>query len=138
MLRESPSGQTLSDATRRSREWARQLTDFLNTLADWRPGEEASDADFYHEKATVYEALLELAPTGDVGDRVAGSFVEFLKSSNLQQQNPVEWFWHARETVNRVRADHPERAAKILSEYRASGNIVLMLEAMLDQGRPRD
>ena len=131
-LRESPSGQTLSDATRRSREWARQLTDFLNTLADWRPGEEASDADYYHEKATVYEALLELAPTGDVGDRVAGSFVEFLKSSNLQQQNPVEWFWHARETVSRVRADHPERAAQILSEYRASGSIILMLEAMLD------
>ena len=132
-LRESPSGQTLSDGTRRSREWARQLTDFLSTLADWRAGEEASDADYYHEKATVYEALLELVPTGDSGDRVAGGFVEFLKSSNLQQRNPVEWFWHARETVNRVRTDHPERAAKILSEYRASGNIILMLEAMLDQ-----
>lgn len=131
-LREGPAGYTVPNATRRSPEWNRQVTDFLSTLADWRATEEASDADFYHEKATVYEALLELVPPGDMSDRVITGFVDFLKGSSLIQQNPVEWFWHARETVNRVRTDHPQQAAKILAAYRASGNIILMLEAMLD------
>ena len=135
-LREGPGGYTLPDATRRSPEWGRQLTDFLSILADWRPGEDVSEADYFHEKATVYEALLELVPGGDQWDRVASNFVDFLKSSNLAQQRPVEWFWPAREAVNRVRPDHPERAVKMLAMYRASGNIVLMLEAMLDQVAP--
>lgn len=131
-LRQSANGMTLPESQRRTPEWARQLTDFLGTLANWRPNEEASDADFYHQKATVYEALLELTPPGDAGDRVIENYVAFLKSASLQQQNAVEWFWHARSTVARVRPGHPEQAAKLLAAFRASGNIVLMLEAMLD------
>jgi hypothetical protein len=80
--------------------------------------------------------LLELVPAGDLSDKVIADFVRFLKTSNVQQDNTVEWFWHARSTVNRVRANHPEQAAKILAAYRASGNVVLLLEAMLDQVVP--
>ena len=136
LLRQSPTGATLTDAARRTPEWARQLTDFLSTLADWRANDEPSEADYYHEKATVYEALLELAPAGDLGDRVIDSYVGFLKSSNLQQQNAVEWFSHARSTLNRVRSGHAGQAAKLLAAFRSSGSIVLMLEAMLDQVAP--
>ncbi len=136
LLRQSPTGATLTDAARRTPEWARQLTDFLSTLADWRANEEPSEADYYHEKATVYEALLELAPPGDLGDRVIESYVGFLKSANLQQQNAVEWFWHARSTLNRVRSGHAGQAPKLLAAFRSSGSIVLMLEAMLDQAAP--
>jgi hypothetical protein len=131
-LRQGPAGNTVSDATRRSREWTRQLTDFLNTLANWRPNDESSEEDYYHQKAIVYEALIELAPSGDLSGRIIAEFVDFLKSSNVQQSNAVEWFWHARSTVKRVAAGHPEQAAQLLAAYRASGNIVLVLEAMLE------
>jgi hypothetical protein len=130
-LRQGPAGYTVSDATRRSHEWSRQLTDFLGTLANWRPSDEASEADYYHQKAIVYEALIELAPSGDLSSKIIAEFVDFLKSSNVQQSNAVEWFWHARSTVQRAAASHPEQAAQLLAAYRASGNIVLVLEAML-------
>jgi hypothetical protein len=135
-LRQGPNGVPLTDAARRSREWTRQLTDFLTTLANWRPNDELKESDYFHQKAIVYEALLDLTPPGDLSDSVLQAFIDFLKSSNLQQQNGVEWFWHARSTVSRVRPSHPEQAAKILAAYRSSGNIVLMLEAMLDQVSP--
>jgi hypothetical protein len=131
-LRQSPSGVNYSEATRRTPEWNRRLTDFLSTLANWSPAEEASDADYYHQKATVYEALLELAPPGDAGPQLIQSYLDFLKSSNVQRDNPAEWFWHARSTVNRVRPVHPEQADRLLAAFRASGNIVLVLEAMLE------
>jgi hypothetical protein len=135
-LRQSENGQTLPEAARRTKEWERQLTDFLATLASWSPDAEASEADYYHQKATVYEAMLELAPPGDLSDRIIRNFVDFVKSSSLQQENPVEWFWHARATVVRVRPNHPEQAAKIVAAFRASGNITLMLDAMLEQIAP--
>ena len=114
-------------------EWKRQLAEFLNDLANWSSGDER---DCYHQKAILYETLLETLPPGDLSDSVIESFVGFLKSSNLQRQSPVEWLWRARSMVNRVRPSHPGEAAKLLAAYRSSGNIVLMLVAMLDQVAP--
>ena len=128
-LRQGLGGSTSSDA-------ASQVTDFLNSLENWGSNSEASEEDYYHQKAIVYEVLLEVVPPGAPGDRVIDSFVSFLKSSNLQQRNAVEWYWHVRAAVNRVLPRHPDQAAKILAAYRSSGNIVLMLEAMLDQVAP--
>ncbi len=135
-LRQGSGGTTLSPEERKSPEWTTQLTDFLGTLANWRSGGDDTEPDYYHQKAIVYEALLELVPPGALSDKVIADFVGFLKNSNLQQDNTVEWFWHARSTVDRVRANHPEQAAKILAAYKASGNVVLVLEAMLDQVAP--
>ncbi len=100
-------------------------------LANWDARDESSDADFHNEKSTVYQALLELAPPGDLADRVMQSYVDFLRNSPLAQQNTVEWFAPALATVARIRPGHPEQAARLLASFRASGNIVLMLEAML-------
>ncbi len=135
-LRQSADGTNLTAAARRTPEWSRHLTDFLSLLANWRPGDEASESDYFHQKAIVYEALLELAPPGASSDAVIEAFTDFLKSSNLQQQNVVEWFWHARSTLDRVRPGQPEQYAKLLAAFRASGNIVLALEALLESVSP--
>jgi hypothetical protein len=135
-LRQAPGGSNYSDAARRTREWSRQLTDFLNTLDGWSASEEASETDYFHEKAIVYEALLELAPPGDLSDRVLEGFMTFLKSSNLSTQRPVEWYWHARSTLNRVGASSPQTAAKLAAAYRASGSMALSLDAALDEAAP--
>jgi hypothetical protein len=132
-LRQSPDGQNLSEAARQTREWRRQLTDFLNQLAGWKPTQEKSEEDYYHQRAIVYEALLELAPAGDVRNRVLDEYVAFLKTSNVQQRNPVEWYWHAHSTLARVRASQAAEAQRLLDAYAASGNLVLALEAALDR-----
>ena len=131
-LRMAPNGSQYSEEARSSDEWKRQLMDFLNTLASWSPVAEASEADYYHEKAIVYEALLELTPAGQLRDRVLLSYVDFLQGSNLQQQNPVEWFWHARSTLDRLRTQ-PSQEARLRAAFRASANTVLALEATLDE-----
>ena len=135
-LRTGPEGAPLPESLRNNREWKRQLSDFLTLLADWRPTAEKSESDYYHQRAIVYEALLELTPPGDVRSRVLDEFVGFLKGSNLQSQDPVQWFWHARSTLNRIRPTQPEEARRMLNAFAASGNVVLSLEAMLDKIAP--
>ena len=132
-LRQGPDGQTLAEAARQTREWRRQLGDFLNRIAEWKPTQEKSEEDYYHQRAIVYEALLELTPGGDVRDRVLDEYVTFLKTSNVQQRNPVEWYWHASATLKRIRTSRPMEAQRLLAAYESSGNLVLMLEAILER-----
>ncbi len=135
-LRTGADGRNLTEADRRSREWRRQLNDFLNTLAKWQPASENSEADYYHQRAVVYEALLELAPAGEVRSRILDDYVSFLNSSNVQQQNPVEWYWHIKSTIDRIRGTQPAEAQRVIAALSASGNTVLVLTANLERVAP--
>jgi hypothetical protein len=136
-LRQAPDGTNYNEAARRTREWSRQFGDVLNSMAGWKASDENSEADYFNQKATVYQALLELAPPGDASERVMASFVAFLRNSTLQQRSPVQWYWHARGALDRVRADQPDQAARIAIAFRTSGSIILMLDAMLDEVVPQ-
>jgi hypothetical protein len=134
-LRVAPNGSFYSEEARNTTEWRQQLMDFLNTLASWSPIAEDSEADYYHQKAIVYEALLELTPAGALRDRVLANYIDFLRGSNLQQENPVEWFWHARSTLDRLVTQTAE-AKRLRAAFRGSGNTILALEAVLDELAP--
>jgi len=88
-LRGSPNGHLFTEADRTTPEWQQQLTDYLSELADWTPGQEQSEADYYHQKCIVFEALLDLIPAGPQRDTVLLDDVEFIGNSNLQRQSPV-------------------------------------------------
>ena len=132
-LRVGSAGRPFSDADRSSREWQQQLTDFLSQLADWGPGQEKSEADYYHQKCVVFEALIELIPPGPQRDTMLQSYVDFIANSDLQQQSPVEWFMHAHSMLERVRSAGSGEPAKLLDAYQASGNPVLALYAALER-----
>ena len=135
-LRSGADGQTLSEAARSTREWKRELADFLGVLENWSVGDEKSEADYYHQRAIVYEALLELTPPGEQRNRVLNGYINFMVSSNLQQQSPVEWYWHAHSTLHRIRPTQPAEGRRILEAFAASGSLILTLEAMLDRLAP--
>jgi hypothetical protein len=135
-LRNGPDGAFLPESARATREWKRQLGEFLNRLGSWHASAEESEEDLYHQKAIVYEALLEFTPAGDQRSRVLGEFVGFLKGSNVQQQNPVEWYWHVRSTLNRLKPAQPAEAQRLLAAFESSGNVVLALEAALERVAP--
>jgi hypothetical protein len=132
-LRFTPEGKLYSDADRSSREWQQQLTDFLSQLADWTSSQENSEADFYHQKCVVFEALIELIPPGPQRDKTMQSYLDFITNSNLQQQSPVEWFMHAHSMLERVRTTNTGEPSKLLDAFQASGNPVLAVYAALEK-----
>jgi hypothetical protein len=132
-LRFGGASGVLSLQERTTREWLRQLTDYRKDLGDWSASDESNEADFFHEKALIYEALLDLIPTGAERDAVLGEYVGFLSGSNFQQQKPVEWFMQAREMFERVRDHDTAETGKILDSYRGSGMPVLTLYAAMER-----
>lgn len=135
-LRKGPDGQYLTEWARNTREWKLQLVDFLDSLAGWKVTGEKSEAAYTHQKAIVFEALLEMAPAGPERNRVLGEYLAFLRTANLQQENPVEWYWHARSVLNRLRATRPDERDRLMAAYEASGNVILTLQAALDRMAP--
>ncbi len=132
-LRFTPEGKPYSDADRSSHEWQQQLTDFLSQLAGWTPGQEKSEADFYHQKSVVFEALIELIPPGPQRDKTLEGYLDFITNSNLQQQSPVEWFMHAHSMLERIRTTNTGEPAKLLDAFQRSGNPVLALYAAIEK-----
>ena len=132
-LRFAPGGRPFSEADRSTREWQQQLAEFLGELADWSASQEKSEADFYHQKCIVFEALMELTPPSPQRDKTLQAYVDFMGNSNLQQQSPVEWFMHAHSMLDRVRSTNTGEPAKLLDAFQSSGSPVLALYAALEK-----
>jgi hypothetical protein len=132
-LRFGAEGKPLTDADRSSQEWQQQLTDYLRQLNEWGPGQEKSEADYYHQKCVVYEALVELIPPGPQRDTIFTAYVDFIGTSSLQQESPVEWFMHAHSMLERVRSTNSGEPGKVLEGFQKSGNPILALYAALER-----
>jgi hypothetical protein len=128
-LRYAADGKLLADSARSTREWQQQLTEFLSQLSDWTASQEKSEADYYHQKCVVYEALVELIPPGPQRDQTLQAYLEFIDNSNLQQQSPVEWFLHAHSMLERVRNTNNGEPSKLLDAFQSAANPVLALYA---------
>ncbi len=132
-LRMSPEGRVYADSDRTSPDWQQHLADFLSELAAWTPAPEESDADYYHEKCIVLEALIELVPPGTQRDKLFAEFLGFINQSALQQQSPVEWFMEADAMLERLRHSDNSELPKVLDMYQNSGSATLALEVELEK-----
>ena len=132
-LRFKDNGTMYSEAERNTPEWSQQLTDYMKDLGEWKPSDEKDESSYYHQKAIIYEMLVELTPRGPERDHAIQSFVEFVSGSNLQREKPVEWFFHAQSLLNRVRSQSNGEPAKVAAAFIESGNPVLVLYMELDR-----
>ncbi|MGD0295857.1 MAG: hypothetical protein ABSE86_02005 [Bryobacteraceae bacterium] len=128
-LRFTADGKLIPDSERASREWQDKLTDFLSQLGDWTSSQEKSEADYYHEKCVVYEALVELIPPGPQRDKTLQAYLDFISNSSLQRESPLDWFMHAQWMLERVNNSSNGEPSKLLSAFEGSGNAVLVLYA---------
>jgi hypothetical protein len=61
---------------------------------------------------------------------VIRQYVALLKSSNLQQESPLEWYAQVQRSANSIRGLGPEACAVFLDELERSGAAVLSLYAL--------
>ena len=131
-LRTSSGGVFYSAQERSSTEWNQKLQDFLAQLSAWTQSGEETELDFFNEKATVYESLIEVCPSGDGRQRLISAFVDFLKSSNVAGNSPVDWFWHAQNMYRRLRQSGDADAVKLMTAYQGSGSLMLEVYAQFN------
>lgn len=102
----------------------RHAPDLLQQVSSW--------SGPFEEKSLIYMALLDSASGPDF-EKTLAAFVEFLNSSNLQQQSPVEWFMPAKSLFDRFHDGNAVEAERVMAAYRESGNPILVLYAALEE-----
>lgn len=131
-LRWSPRGVAYSATDRAGSEWKQQFEAALADIAAWRlESNDSSSNDAFHQKALVYEALIDLAPAGEQRSKITKDFVSFLAAADLQRSNPAEWLWHVQAAFERMRESGDRDAERLLHAYRSSGNVLLEVFADL-------
>ena len=133
-VRVSPSGAVYSAPERAASEWTRKLEDFLGRLGGWKQSGEESALDFFHQKATVYESLIDVCPSGERRVRLINGFVSFLNGADAIGESPVDWFWHVQNLHRRLRQAGDRDAERLMGAYRASGNLIMEVYAELVGG----
>jgi len=131
-LRTSPEGRAYTELERATPEWQLRFTAFLSEMADWTSSDEKSEADYYHEKCTIFEGLVGLIAPGPEREKLLADYVTFINRSTLEQQNPVEWFMEADSMLSRLRGSDAEHGAA-MELYQASGSPTLALQVALER-----
>jgi len=135
-LRFGTGEKPLTMAERLEPKWELKLTEFLNLLSDWDRRGESAETDYFHQKAVLYEVLLELVPSAQTRERILREYVAFLGQPAMQQESRIQWFWHVTPLLGGTRlgkfADRP-RLLEVLSN---SGDPVLRLYADLAKMLP--
>lgn len=100
-------------------EWLERASAFTGRLEKWALGAETSEADGYHQRAMLYEAMLGLVAGGPLRGRLEKGLVGLLgKKLRLREEDVVEWSWHGRSVAG---------LAGLLWE---TGNAILQMEAL--------
>jgi hypothetical protein len=90
-LRYGEGQDYVSIETRLSPEWQREVFDYMTELEGWEPQYEESESKivFFHRKAALYRALLDLTPKSAFKQRVLSSYGSYLGRSPVQSSGKV-------------------------------------------------
>ena len=102
-----------------------RLAEFLRDVNDWKP--EGSDVDVFHQKGTVFRALIEMTPRGPDREKVIALAAGLLQRSGAETEAPAEWLWEARALVESAGTD----GEKLIERFRSSANASLAVYAEL-------
>ena len=94
----------LTVGERETLDWHRQLNEFLQDIEKWKPEDEASPLDYFHQRCITYGAVIELTPAGSMRERLLGEYLSFLQTQRWQSESFVEWLWHVQRLPKRGEA----------------------------------
>ena len=123
-LRYGEGQDYVSIETRLSPEWQREVFDYLTELEGWEPQYEESESKskivFFHRKAALYRALLDLTPKSAFKQRVLSSYGSYLGRSPVQSSHPIEFLYQLNMLLDQARFMSDE-AQSALEQFQAKG-----------------
>jgi hypothetical protein len=121
----------LSLEIRRSSQWEYKLSDFLRAMAEWKPEQEPSKADYFHQKSYLYNNLIELSPNSSMRLKMIADYLALLERARYEQGSFIEWYHHVSDLMRRMRVMEREERELALNTLRDSNDNVLRLSAKL-------
>ena len=118
---------------RQSEEWLNRAERLLVDVDQWTGSGEATERDYFYQKASLYVALLDLIPRSKLRAKTIDSFVEFLRHKDDDRGGEPLWFAFVNQLLELSRGgDRPE----ILRAFEDAHNPALWVYAELERRVP--
>jgi hypothetical protein len=87
-----PGKAPLALRVRQTQEWRNQADLLLTQLDRWAGRREASERDYFYQKALLFEVLMELVPPGALRSKTIRTYVDFLRLADTDRSRRSLWF----------------------------------------------
>jgi hypothetical protein len=114
-------------STRKSLAWQYQLSRYLDELSEWKAEHETSEADYFHQKCTIYTTLAAITPKGLLFDRIVEEYLSFLTQNRHNRDSFIEWHLHLNELLRRKPQIEKEAAETLIEAMRTADDAVIRL-----------
>ncbi len=123
----------LSESDKHKIEWQLRLRRVFNLIQEWKPKDEETEADYFHQKAGIYRTLLEFVPDETSRENIMKEYFIFLIDSPMQQEKRVEWFYQLNNITRLLKKDNNRDRALIEALFSNTSNSVINLYARLEK-----
>jgi hypothetical protein len=118
--------EPFSDAQRRTPEWQDRVKRLLDHMIDWKASDEATPADYFHQRCILLSEILPYLPPGALTDRITSVWVGTLEDSSLQGDHPEEWYFQVSRFLRFSKVNENARTPKfVLDALRNSSDTYL-------------
>jgi hypothetical protein len=85
-------------AERSTQKWRQSLMEFMQEMNEWKPEDEKSEADYFHQRNVLYDSLVRITP-GSLRAVVLLDYALFLRDSRMQKTSPIEWLYYVKRLL---------------------------------------
>jgi hypothetical protein len=125
-----PGKDPIPEALRKKDEWRDRANDLVTDIGQWNGRSEASDRDYFYQKAALYTDLLDLMPPSTARTRALASFLGFMRHEDTDRSRRTLWFVFVRRLLELA---HAEYRREVLDAMEHSGHPVVSLYAKLER-----
>lgn len=104
---------------------------FLGLFRSWKTSDEPTEEDYLHQKAIIYQELIELTQTEKQKDELLSEYLLFLRDFKLDNISRAEWFVHLNFMLKMTKLPNQESKTKIITLLQNSQNAVAQLYTAL-------
>ena len=128
---ELAEGRTENDAKTLS-----QAQDVLTRLSTWS-NEGEPEADFFHQKAILLEAVAQRTIGTSLHAEVLDAFVRFLEQNSYQEVTPIDWFFCAKILLSRNTGSDSSNAdlKRLIDSREPVLNVYARLQSLLQSAK---
>jgi hypothetical protein len=121
------------ERVRRTDAWRESADRFITQLNQWTGRSEASERDYFYQKATLFSNLLELMPVSPVRLRALTDFIDFMRRADTDRDQRALWFVFVNRLLELSRGDNRRETLALME---ASGHPTLSVYARLERMMP--
>jgi len=92
-----------TEKERQTEEWQQMFHGFLALLNDWDAATEQSEDDYFQQKCSMYDVVVELGPDDVERDLVLRAYGNYLKEGSQKYKGSITWISWVKDYLRRLR-----------------------------------